>query len=540
MAHEREDEAQGLPLTGQMRPLDPRQIPNAAGGWVFPINRWDRLLRFLIIGTEGGTYYVDEGRIQTENLLNTAECLRENGPQVVEITARIAEERRAYKATPALWVLALAFRSRDPETRRAAAANFHRIVRNGSELLTFAAIYRQMEGGWGRLKRAAIRNWYALRPPEELAYQVLKYQERARWSHRDLLRMAHPRLGPEDEVRQAIVRWIVRGWEEVPERPPHEALRLIWAFERAKRAESEEEIIELIRMHRLTWEMVPSGFRNSPKVWQALLPEMPALSLVRHLGYMTSLGVFEDRKALKEVLRRLEEIHRAPIHPVRLLLAATVYEMGQGTRRRWEPLPEISRALHQACLRRMEAARPIRQPFLVALDISGSMWHNRSGQGLPAIFAAAAYGLYALQREPEAVVIGFDTQSHRLFPEALGSTVLRLVEGLARIGRGGTDLSLPFRYIEQSGVDVEAIVILTDNETWAGQEHPFAVLRRLRSMRPALRVINVATTATGYSLQEPDDLLSFHIVGFDAGVVSLIEEILSASPVSGEQAAPGP
>jgi hypothetical protein len=59
-------------------------------------------------------------------------------------------------------------------------------------------------------------------------------------------------------------------------------------------------------------------------------------------------------------------------------------------------------------------------------------------------------------------------------------------------------------------------------------------------MRPALRVINVATTATGYSLQEPDDPLSFHIVGFDAGVVSLIEEILSASPVSGEQAAPGP
>jgi Uncharacterized protein containing a von Willebrand factor type A (vWA) domain len=534
MGHEREDEARRFPLTGQMRPLDPRQIPNAAGGWVFPINRWDHLLRFLMIGTEGGTYYVDEGRIQTENLLNTAECLRENGPQVIEITAQIAEERRAYKVTPALWVLALAFRSRDPETRRAAAANFQRIIRNGSELLTFAAIYRQMEGGWGRLKRAAVRNWYAARSLEDLAYQVLKYRERARWSHRDLLRMAHPRLGPEDEVRQAIVRWIVRGWEEIPERPPHEALRLIWAFERAKRAESEEEIVELVRTHCLTWEMVPSRFQNSRMVWQALLPDMPALALVRHLGYMTSLGVFEDRKALEEVLRRLEEIHRAPVHPVRLLLAATVYEMGKGTRRCWEPIPEISRALQQAYLRRMEAAKPIRRPFLVALDISGSMWHNRSGQGLPAIFAAAAYGLYALQREPMAHVIGFDTQFHRLLPEALGSTVLRLVEGLARIGRGGTDLSLPFRYVEQSGVDVEAIVILTDNETWAGQEHPFEALRRLRAMNRDFRVINVATTATGYSIQEPDDPLSFHIIGFDAEVVSLIEEILSASPVSRE------
>ena len=32
-------------------------VRNAAGGYVFPVTDWIRLERFLILGTEGGTYY---------------------------------------------------------------------------------------------------------------------------------------------------------------------------------------------------------------------------------------------------------------------------------------------------------------------------------------------------------------------------------------------------------------------------------------------------------------------------------------------------
>jgi 60 kDa SS-A/Ro ribonucleoprotein len=41
------------------------QIQNNAGGFVFAVSDEQRFLRFLILGTEGGTYYVGE-RVQTK------------------------------------------------------------------------------------------------------------------------------------------------------------------------------------------------------------------------------------------------------------------------------------------------------------------------------------------------------------------------------------------------------------------------------------------------------------------------------------------
>ena len=40
-------------------------------------------------------------------------------------------------------------------------------------------------------------------------------------------------------------------------------------------------------------------------------------------------------------------------------------------------------------------------------------------------------------------------------------------------------------------------MVVTDNETWAGEDHPFQELRALRRINPYIRSINVACTATG-------------------------------------------
>ena len=103
--------------------------------------------------------------------------------------------------------------------------------------------------GWGRGLREAVAAWYAM-PAGKLALQGVKYQQRDGWSHRDLLRLAHPKpLTPQHE---AIYYWMVKGWEWAGEEPhPDEALRTIWAFERAKRAKTAREVIGLIEDHRL-------------------------------------------------------------------------------------------------------------------------------------------------------------------------------------------------------------------------------------------------------------------------------------------------
>src|SRR5262245_56556578 len=43
------------------------QVPNSAGGFAFAVDDWARLDRFLILGSEGGSYYATERRLTREN-----------------------------------------------------------------------------------------------------------------------------------------------------------------------------------------------------------------------------------------------------------------------------------------------------------------------------------------------------------------------------------------------------------------------------------------------------------------------------------------
>ena len=45
---------------------------------------------------------------------------------------------------------------------------------------------------------------------------------------------------------------------------------------------------------------------------------------------------------------------------------------------------------------------------------------------------------------------------------------------------GGTDCALPMLYALERGLEVDAFVIYTDSETWAGAIHPAQALRRGR------------------------------------------------------------
>ena len=44
--------------TPQSEKADARQVPNSAGGFTFTVDCWKRLERFLILGAEGGSYYI--------------------------------------------------------------------------------------------------------------------------------------------------------------------------------------------------------------------------------------------------------------------------------------------------------------------------------------------------------------------------------------------------------------------------------------------------------------------------------------------------
>ena len=261
--YNRRQTPQSLPIPGAS------QVPNSAGGYTWPVDDWVRLDRFLILGSEGGSYYATEQALSRENAEAVARCIAADGPRTVARIVEISDSGRAAKNDPALLALAMAASLGDETTRRAVFAALPKVARIGTHLFHFAE-YLQGLRGWGRGARRAIAAWYQGMPADKLAYQAIKYQNRDGWGHRDLLRLAHPVAA--DETQNAVFHWMTQGWPGIGAEPhPDEALRTIWAFERAKRAQSAAEIAGLIRAYRLPREAIPTQWLNDREVWAALL-----------------------------------------------------------------------------------------------------------------------------------------------------------------------------------------------------------------------------------------------------------------------------
>src|SRR5688572_25133185 len=124
--------------TPQTEQADPKQKKNHAGGFSFTVDNWERLDRFLILGSERGTYYVSEKELTKENAKCVEHCLAENGLRTVNRIIEISEAGRAPKNDPAIFALALATSTKWPADVRKAALNALPFVcRIGTHLFQF-------------------------------------------------------------------------------------------------------------------------------------------------------------------------------------------------------------------------------------------------------------------------------------------------------------------------------------------------------------------------------------------------------------------
>src|SRR5215510_2692813 len=167
------------------------QVPDSAGGFAWAVDDWTRLRRFLILGSEGGSFYTSEWNLTRENAQAVERCVAADGARAVAEIARVSEEGRAPKNDVAVFALALAAGLGDEPTRRAALDALPRVCRTGTHLFQFATFVEGFRG-WGRSLRRGVGRWYAAQPADAIAYQAVKYRRRDGVTHRDLLRLAHP------------------------------------------------------------------------------------------------------------------------------------------------------------------------------------------------------------------------------------------------------------------------------------------------------------------------------------------------------------
>lgn len=508
--------------TPQTRPADARRARNAAGGYTFTVGTDARIHRFLTIGTTGGTYYTTERALTRETADVVLAAARADASALVRQVVAVSTAGRAPRQNPAILALAAASALGDDAGRRAALEALPLVCRTGTHLFQWAG-YRQQFGGWGRGTRRAVARWYTDRPVDALAYQVLKYRQREGWTHRDLLRQAHPVT--REAGRRALFRWITGGGS-VDDVPP-----LVAAFVEAQASRDVATWLRLIDRHQLSWEMLPDAALTEPAVWERLIAKgLPQTALVRQLARLTRLGLLTRRSDVTRLvagqLADPERLRRARVHPVNLLVALRTYAAGRSARGEssWAPVRQVVDALDAAFYAAFGAIEPAGRRTLVAVDVSGSMTWPAAGLSVTAAEVAAAMALVTVATEPEADVVAF---SHQLTPLAISprqrlDDVLRLTRELPF---GATDCSLPMQWALQHRLDVDTFLVVTDNETWAGRTHPHQALAtyRERTGIPA-RLAVLGVTATECSIADPDDPGMLDVAGFDAAAPGLVAD----------------
>ena len=94
------DEALNPKATSQRSKIPGReaeQARNNAGGVSFLLDKWGYFDRFMILGSEGGSYYVGEKKLTLDAAKNVIACIKEDGKRAVDRIIEISDQGRAPK-----------------------------------------------------------------------------------------------------------------------------------------------------------------------------------------------------------------------------------------------------------------------------------------------------------------------------------------------------------------------------------------------------------------------------------------------------------
>jgi len=561
-----------VPATQRER-ADARQVQNSAGGFVYQISDEQRLRRFLVLGTEGGTFYTSQKDLTKANVDFLKEYAAKEPKAFFDTLVTVDAGNVAPRHSTVLLALAVLYthapvvagktavttiappretktgleerqtRTAEFDVRREIEGMFSAFVRTGTHLFEFIE-YVTMYRRWGRSLRRMVGSWYKTKDVSDLAYQVVKYRQRGGWTHRDVLRKTHPQV---NSAAAQVLDYITHGTLHFePETAKSLDEKVIEQFEAVK-----HNTMGPHEADALSWEMLPTEALTDPLVWVSLIQRggLPYTAMLRNLGRMTAIGVFSDAPTVRNVVARLsdpEYVRRARVHPFNVLTALKTYSSGAGFRGSltWRPVQRIVDSLDAAFYASFGNVESTGKRINIALDVSGSMGIALANSNVSAREGSVAMAMATLAADPDTTdTIAFTSGGWRAPGQGAGwygssgvtelglSTRRRLddiVTETSRLPFGGTDCSLPIIWAIAQKRVYDAFIVYTDNETWAGKVQPMDALRTYRAqVNPEARLVVVGMTATGFSIADPQDAGSMDVVGFDASAPRVISDFVS-------------
>ena len=338
--------------------VDPDQVPNNAGGFVWQISDKEQVIRYLIIGSEGGNYYQTPQQVSSTCASCVLRMTRtpDNFKWLINTIRQVSMEGRAAKQESTLLALATAIVfARTPADKTEAlnaVKDCVRILTHMYMLIGYIKIFSKaghptlaaptatttatataapsskvitVGSGIGRGIRRIFGDYFYSRTGIEIANLMTKYQNREGWTIKDVLTLIHidPKKMKDDGGRLAIEHVFKTKEEFAPilaTAPPTaeptktllSAIKEIHTIaERPLQPSAAQEldrIVHLINTVGLCREQLPSQLFKQRKVWEALLTNkgangkgkgMPLTALIRNLGKLSTdeIKIIEPRTA---------------------------------------------------------------------------------------------------------------------------------------------------------------------------------------------------------------------------------------------------
>ena len=415
---------------------------NEAGGIAYTLTPKQQLAQLAATGCLNSTYYTD-AQDQLDQVLKLAESL---DAEFIAKTAVYARQKGFMKDMPALLLAVLAQKDVNMLARV-----FDQVVDNGKMLRNFAQIIRSGAVGrksFGNRPKKLMQTWLLTATEKQLLNAAVGNSP----SLADVVKMVHPK--PREAWRAAWFAWLIGKPYDREALPP-----ITRAFEDYKQSREGElpnvpfQMLTALDLNSGDWAQIA---RNGS--WQQVRQNLN--TFLRHEVFAKSKNI----KMVAEKLRDETAIARARVLPYQLLTAyqATSNQM---------PF-EIREALQDAMETAVQNVPAIQGKVVVCPDVSGSMHSPATGYRGSAstktrcIDIAALVSAAMLRTNPQARVIPFEqiTVNVKLNPR---DSIMTNAEKLANIGGGGTACSAPLALLNREKADVDLVVIVSDNESWA-------------------------------------------------------------------------
>lgn len=512
-------------------------VRNEAGGVAYALSAKHALAQLAATGCFNGTFYAGASE-QLATLKSLIDQIDDN--VFLAKLAVYSREQALMKDMPVALLLALS--KRDTRLFRQV---FARIVDNGRTLRTLVQLVRSGQFGRKSLSYAlqrAVQRWLNTASVERLLSASIGNDP----SLRDVLRLARPT--PIDNARRALFGWLtnkpVENWAPAAEADLPEEVLALDAFRKPESAEAQLLILGNLRVR---WDML-ADTAQGPAVWAAIARSMGPQALRMNLNTLVRQGVIgpdADPAIVDYIAGRLadaEEIRRSRQFPYQFL--AAYLNVGDGVPQK------IKTALHAAAEIACGNVPELPGPVVIGLDVSGSMASAATGNRgrgatskMRCVDVAALFAAAILRRNPESVVIPFDTAAYEVSIDPSDS-VLSVAARLAKYGGGGTNCSLPLaaansRYAKRR---FAGCVLVSDQESWVGtgRAGSTAVLTEWQAFvanqvrlhgrdfaGPKLVCINIQPYGTTQAPERSDIL---NVGGFSDAVFKVVSAFLRDEP----------